>query len=344
MAEEQRAITSIDVAAESGFSQATVARVFSSPHLVSPKTRAAVEAAASRLGYVPNAIARSLKSQRTNIVAAVVPAQGEYWQHALISLSRQLSERGQQLLLFSFADGADVMKAIESVQQYRVDGMILASANVSQAHLARLNLGAMPVVAFNQPAAAGIIPSVSVDNASGTAVLAAHLVEQGCRSVMFIGGRASTSTDQSRYRGAAQELGRNGVACAYTEAGSFAYDDGYKVAAQIASLDALPDAVMVSGDELAFGVLDGFESSGIRVPADLLLTGFDGLPQASWAGYDLTTLVQSIDTLAQQAIELLLDNTESLDNTGPDEQSEIPDIVVPGTLRLGKTTRRPAHG
>ena len=338
MAEEPRAITSIDVAAESGFSQATVARVFSSPHLVSPKTRASVEAAASRLGYVPNAIARSLKSQRTNIVAAVVPAQGEYWQHALISLSRQLAERNQQLLLFSFADGADVMKAIESVQQYRVDGMILASANVSQAHLARLNLGAMPVVAFNQPAAAGIIPSVSVDNASGTAVLASHLVDQGCRSVLFVGGRASTSTDQSRYRGAAQELGRHGVACAYIEAGSFAYDDGYKVASQIGGLDRLPDAIMVSGDELAFGVLDGFEAAGVRVPDDLLLSGFDGLPQASWAGYDLTTLVQSIDTLAKQAIELLLDAPNT------DEYPEIPDIVVPGTLRLGKTTRRTAHG
>jgi len=207
MPNKARAITSVDVAAESGFSQATVARVFSSPELVSESTRATVEAAAERLGYVPNAIARSLKSQRTNIVAAVVPAHGEYWQHALTSFSRQLAERHQQLLLFSFADAADVTSAIESVQQYRVDGMILASANISEAHLARLNLGAMPVVAFNQPAAAGIIPSVSVDNASGTAALATHLVDQGCSDVLFVGGSATTSTDQRRYRGAAPDSG-----------------------------------------------------------------------------------------------------------------------------------------
>lgn len=334
---ESRAVTSVDVAAESGFSQATVARVFSSPHLVSPKTRAAVEQAAQRLGYVPNAIARSLKSQRTNIVAAVVPARGEYWQHVLTSFSRQLADRDLQLLLFSFEDGADVSSAIDSVQQYRVDGVILASANVSEVHLAQLNLGAMPVVAFNQPAAAGIIPSVSVDYAAGAAALANHLVEQECRSVLFVGGRAQTSTDQTRYRGAAQELGRHGVPCAYIEAGSFAYDDGYKIAAQIAALDALPDAVMVSGDELAFGVLDGFRTAGVDVPRDVLLTGFDGLPQASWAGYDVTTVVQSIDTLAQQSIQVLL-------NSGPQTDHPVPEIIVPGTLRIGRTTERKSHG
>lgn len=342
MSDEKRAVTSIDVAAESGFSQATVARVFSSPQLVSPKTRAVVEDAAERLGYVPNAIARSLKSQRTNIVAAVVPARGEYWQQALTSFSRQLAERDLQLLLFSFSDGTEVSRVIDSVQQYRVDGMILASSNVSQVHLARLNLGAMPVVAFNQPAAAGIIPSVSVDNAAGTAALASHLVDQNCKTVLFVGGQAAASTDQIRYRGAAQELGRQGASCAYIEAGSFAYDDGYKVAAQIASLDVLPDAVMVSGDELAFGVLDGFRIAGIDVPSDLLLTGFDGLPQASWAGYDLTTIVQSMDSLAQQSIDLLIGRAPAGSDAQDDD--ELPDIVVPGTIRIGKTTRRNLDG
>jgi LacI family transcriptional regulator len=343
MNDEQRAVTSIDVASESGFSQATVARVFSSPHLVSPKTRSAIEETARRLGYVPNAIARSLKSQRTNIVAAVVPARGEYWQQALTSFSRQLAARDLQLLLFSFSDGADVSRAIESVQQYRVDGMILASANVSQVHLARLNLGAMPVVAFNQPAAAGIIPSVSVDNAAGTAALASHLVDQQCKNVLFVGGQATASTDQTRYRGAAQELGRHSAACAYIEAGSFAYDDGYKIASQIASFDVLPDAVMVSGDELAFGVLDGFRTAGIDVPSDLLLTGFDGLPQASWAGYDLTTIVQSMDSLAEHSIEVLL-RKNSPDIYSAEAESGLPDIVVPGTIRIGKTTRRNLDG
>lgn len=340
MTNDERPVTSVDVAAESGYSQATVARVFSSPHLVSPSTRAVVEQAAERLGYVPNAIARSLKSQRTDIVAAVVPAKGEYWQHVLTCFSSQLAAQGKQLLLFSFSDSADVPSVIDSVRQYRVDGLILASANISQAHLARLNLDQMPVVAFNQPAASGIVPSVSVDNAAGTAALAEHLVEQRARSVLFVGGVESASTDQTRYRGAAQALGRHGVACAYLEAGGFDYDCGYKIASQVAAIDQLPDAIMVAGDELAFGVLDGLEDIGIHAPADVLLTGFDGLPQASWTGYDLTTVVQTVESLAEHTIATLFGESIEADAA----VGGVPEVVVPGTLRVGKTTRRNPHG
>ena len=326
----RKRVTSVDVALESGFSQATVARAFSSPHLVSEPTRQRITEVADALGYVPNAIARSLKSQRTNIVGAVVPARGEYWQQALTAFSRQLVERGRQLLLFSFDDEPDDA-VFTAVDQYRLDGLIMASARIGQRHLARGHGSETPVVAFNHPAASGIVPSVSVDNEAGTAALASHLLDQGVRSVLFVGGVASTSTDQQRYRGAAQTLGAHGVAVPYLEAGSFSYDDGYKTAAQIAEMDDRPDAVMVSGDELAFGVVDGLRSSGLDVPTDLLVTGFDGLPQASWAGYDLTTLVQSVDVLVERSIEILLG----------DAPTQTPrTIVEPGTVRIGRTTRR----
>ena len=333
-----RRVTSVDVAAEAGVSQATVARTFSSPELVSPATRAKVEAAAETLGYVPNAIARSLKSQRTNIVGAVVPATGEFWQSVISAFSAQLAARGEQLLLFSFSDADDVDAVLASVAQYRVDGLVLASALIGSGQLVRMERTGLPLVAFNQPAAAGIVPSVSVDNESGMRDLAEHVIGRGARAVQYVGGISSASTDQIRYRGAARALGERGVACPYIAAGGFAYDDGYKAAARIAQADDLPDAVMVAGDELAFGVLDGLESGGIRVPDDLILTGFDGLPQASWAGYDLTTLVQSTDVLVEKAVELTLDRRDSDQTARSDDASAPADIVVPGTIRIGKTT------
>ena len=328
----EKRVTSVDVAAESGVSQATVARAFGSPELVAPETRARVEAAAQRLGYVPNAIARSLKSQRTNIVAAVFPTKGEYWQHVLTDFSRQLAAENKQLLVFSFADPAQVDAVLDTVAQYRVDGVILASAAIDQRQLARMEHSAAPVVAFNQPAAAGIVPSVSVDNEAGTAELAAHLIERDVRSVTFVGGLSTTSTDQIRYRGAARELGEAGVGCAYVEAGSFSYEDGYKIADQLAE-QPLPDAFMVGGDELAFGVLDGLRAVGIDVPGQVLLTGFDGLPQASWNAYDLTTVVQATDALVERAIATLADDAV-----------DAPDVVVPGVLRIGTTTTRTRDG
>lgn len=331
----RKEVTSVDVAVVAGVSQSTVGRAFSSPEKVSPATRKKIQAVADQLGYVPNVIARSLKSQRTNIVGAVVPAFGEYWQSVLTSFSRQLAKKDHQLLLFSFAEPGDVDGVLASVAQYRLDGLILASATIAEAQLLRMRESDRPVVAFNHPAAAGIVPSVSVDNEAGMASLAMHLIDKGARRILYVGGVSSASTDQTRYRGALSTLRKHGAECTYLEAGEFTYEAGYKIAPRIAEMHATTDAVMVSSDEVAFGVSDGLQSAGIRVPDDLLLTGFDGLSQSAWAGFDLTTLVQATDVLVARAIEILLGEGRPSDS-GPGEIS----VVVPGTIRYGKTTGR----
>ncbi len=326
-------MTSVDVASESGVSQATVARVFSSPHLVSDDTRSRVEEVAARLGYVPNAIARSLKSERTNIIGAVVPAFGEYWQNVLTEFSRQLARADRQLLLFSFADPEDVDVALAAVAQYRLDGLLLASATIGTEQLSRTGNQDIPVVAFNQPAAVGLVPSVSVDNEAGMSELARHLIAVGITEAVYVGGIAGASTDQLRYRGAVSTLAEAGVALPYIEAGAYTYEAGYKTAAHIVERDSVPHAVMVGSDEVAFGLSDGLQAAGLRVPDDILLTGFDGLPEASWASYDLTTLVQNTSVLVSHAVKLLMADVTP--------QGESPaNVVVPGTLRPGRTTRR----
>lgn len=263
------------------------------------------------------------------MIGAVVPARGEYWQGVLTAFSRQLAGSDRQLLLFSFEDADDVDQALAAVDQYRLDGLILASANISEHRLARMRRPGTPVVVFNQPAAKGLLPLVTVDNEAGTSGLATHLADLGAKSVLYIGGISSTSTDEIRYRGAAKALGSFGIACPYIEAGQFTYEAGYDVAASIVAGGSLPDALMVGSDEVAFGVIDGLRTSGINAPEDILITGFDGLPQAAWSGYDLTTLVQPIDVLVGEAIEMLLRGN------GVDDP---PAVVAPGAIRIGKTT------
>ncbi len=335
MGASSRRVTSVDVATEAGVSQATVARVFASPQLVAASTKARVLAVAERLGYVPNAIARSLKSQRTNMFGAVVPAAGEYWQGVVTAFSSQLAAQGRQLLLFSFSDPSEVDSALRSLAQYRLDGVILASSTISQAQFARALRSDLPLVAFNQPDAASVIPSVSIDNEAGMRVLADHLIDKRCNSALFVGGVAGASTDQMRYRGAASQLGHHGVACPYLEAGAFSYKAGHDCVERILARSTLPDAVMVSSDEVALGIIDGFKSAGVRVPDDVLLTGFDGLPQASWAGYDLTTISQPIDLLVERALNLLLATKHA--------EAEPPSIVVDGVPRFGASTRPPTN-
>ena len=322
-------VTGHDVATEAGVSQATVARVFSAPEKVAEATRTKVLAAAERLGYVPNAIARSLKAQRTDIVGAVVPATGEYWQHVLTTFSRSLNERRKQLLLFSFDTPSQLESLLQTVAQYRVDGLILASANISPAQLSTMAHNNLPVVAFNQPAALDLVPSVTVDNELGMRQLAEHLVGKHVQRAVFVGGVASTSTDQTRYRGAVAAFGDHDIPCPYVEAGAFSYDAGYKVARSLAEA-GLPDAVMVASDEVAFGLIDGLRELSIEAPRDVLITGFDGLPQAAWAGYDLTTLEQPTELLVEHAIASVIDPAT--------DDGAAASVIVPGTIRQGRTT------
>jgi len=305
--------------------------VFSSAETVSPAAEAKVREAAERLGYVPNAIAGSLRSNRTGIIGAVVPAHSEYWQGVLTSLSHRLVDQGKQLLLFSFADTDHVEAALESVQRYWLDGLVRASSTLTRDHLARMNQPNQRVVVFNQPAAEGLLPVVTVDNEAGAHDLAAHLIDQEVQTTVFVGTMATASTDQLRYRGASTALAARGIACPYVESGAFSYDAGYKIAAHFLNGAERPDAIMAGNDAVALGLIDGRRNGGVDVSGDVLVTGFDGLPQASWAGYDLTTLVQPHDVLVEQTLDLIF--RESDDSAHAVR-------VVPGTVRVGTTTRR----
>lgn len=331
--QQRETVTSFDVARRAGVSQSTVARVFARPEMVSTATRQRVLRAAESLGYVPSAIAGGMRNQRSGLVGIVVPSTGEYWQGVIAEFARQIGDGSRQLLVTSFRDVQGVETAIHSISRYRLDGLVLASSTIGVGQISKLVGSTMPIVAFNQPAAAGLAALVGVDNKGGAASIAEHLLSQGVRSVAFVGGVASASTDQLRYRGAVEVLGARNVSCRYIEAGSFTYDAGFKIGAVAADEEQLPDAFMVAADEVAFGVLDAMRKRGVRVPQDVLVTGFDGVPQSFWEGYDLTTLVQPVERMVASALDLLVDGN-------PDEP-----VTIEGELRIGNSSRREAgHG
>lgn len=322
--------TSFDVARKAGVSQSTVARVFARPNLVSPETRALVLSAAEKIGYVPSAIAGGMRKQKSGLIAIVVPAGGEYWQNVVTEFARQVGDGGRQLLVTSFRDASGVESAIRSVSRYRLDGLVLASSVIGAGQIARLADTTTPVVAFNQPAAEGLIASVMVNNQSGAAAIAEHLLEKGARNPIFVGGVASASTDRLRYRGAVEVFGAKSVSCAYVEAGGFNYEAGFKVGVGSAEWTSTHDAIMVAADELAFGVLDGLRANQRRVPDDVMVTGFDGLPQTAWEGYSLTTLVQPIEQLVSASLASLVAHDTSAS------------VIVDGVLRTGRSTNKEA--
>jgi DNA-binding LacI/PurR family transcriptional regulator len=147
-----------------------------------------------------------------------------------------------------------------------------------------------------------------------------------------VGGIRSATTDQARYRGAAQNLAEAGIPCRYVLAGEFSYDAGYKAADKVAALDDPPDAVMAGSDAIAFGLMDGLRAKGISVPDTMSVTGFDGLPQSTWRAYDLTTIEQPMQELARLAVETLVDRIENDEPTTPERRLLEGHLKIRGTV------------
>ena len=310
-----RSVTSLDVARAARVSQATVSRAFNSPSRVTPDKRERVYESASELGYVPNAIGRSLSLQSSRIIAVVVPAASEYYQHALGALARHVIPKDYQLLLFESFEAEHLEVVFTSIPRYHVDGVIVASSLVPVVEVQSLVTRGLPVLMFNQEVDSGDAASVSIDNEAGMRQLAGHLVETGHRSVCFVGGMRAAGTDRARYRGACERLAEAGVACRYLLAGAYTYEAGLAAAERMAERDEWPEAVMAASDALAFGVMDGLRERGLAVPDDISVTGFDGLPQAAWNSYRLTTIEQPMDDLARLGVETLVDRIENSHST-----------------------------
>jgi len=329
-------VTSVDVAQLAEVSQATVSRAFTNPDTVAPEKRRRIFEAASQAGYVPNAIGRSLASQSSRIIAVVVPAASEYYQHALGALARHVIPSGYQLLLFESFEPAHIEVVLTSIPRYNVDGVITASSVVPVSRVQPLIAQGIPVLMLNQDVSSGDVASVSVDNEAGTRELAGSLSETGHRSVCFVGGVRSSTTDQARYRGAAEHLGEVGIPCRYVLAGEFSYEAGFRAADEIVALDDPPDAVMAGADAIAFGLMDGLRAKGILVPETMSVTGFDGLPQSTWRTYDLTTIEQPMQELARLAVETLVDQIENDQPTKPARQLLQGHLQIRGTVEKRK--------
>jgi len=308
-----------------------VSRAFTTPDLVASDKRERIYETATQLGYLPNAIGRSLSSRSSRIIAVVVPAADEYYQHALGALTRHVIPNDYQLLLFESFESAHLEVVLTSIPRYNVDGVIVASSIVPISQVQPLVDSGLPVLMFNQDVTSGHVASASVDNMAGMRALAVLLAENGHRSVCFVGGVRSATTDQARYQGASEYLAEVGIPCEYMPSGAFTYEAGYAAAGEIAAFAARPDAVMAASDAIAFGVIYGLRGHGIAVPGEISVTGFDGLPQSAWKSYDLTTIEQPMQELSRLAVETLVDRIENDEPTTPTRR------LLEGHMRIRST-------
>lgn len=316
IANENRRVTSYDVAQVAGVSQSAVSRCFKPGASVSKATYALVMKAAALLDYIPNAAARSLITRRSNMVALIITNQANlYYPELLAEISQQFTARGKRVLLFTLQREADVDRVLADVWQYQVDGVI-AAARLSEAHVAEFERRRMPLVLFNRTLREHAVNTVTCDHAEAGRMLASRLAAAGHRQFGIIGGNMDSSVASERRRGAVERIAELGLPTPAVVPGEYDYRSGaLGLKAIIAQLGSVPDAIICGSDVMAIGCLDcARHELGLDVPGQLSVAGFDAVEPSNWISYNLTTLRQPLPKMAAAAAELLcarIDHHES---------------------------------
>jgi DNA-binding LacI/PurR family transcriptional regulator len=331
MASMKTPVTSFDVARLAQVSQSAVSRTFTPGASVSEATRLRVLDAAQKLGYRPNAHARSLITGRSRIVGLVLSyLENLFYPVALQRLAERLQNDGYHLLLFvNHNPNADEL--VTELMQYHVDGIVLAATTLSSALARSCADAGIPVVLFNRvmgSGGGGTVSSVRSDNVAGGRLLAQHLAQQGRRRIGFIAGNEESSTNLERERGFREGLAEAGLHIWARSTGNYDFEQAKAATRQMfGSGGELPDAVFVASDHMAFAAMDTLRFElGLRVPEDVAVVGYDNVPQAAWGAYQLTTVEQPVDPMVEATARLLQRQMRD------DDERQVENVVVPVRL------------
>ncbi len=331
----RRRATSYDVAELAGVSQSAVSRVFQDGASASKAMRDRVMVAANKLGYRPNAIARGLITQRSNMVAVVISKLTNlYYPEVLVQLTQHFSEQGVRVLLFALENEGDTRKVLEQMLQFRVDG-ILTAAMFTPEQLETIENAGIPVVFYNRTLKDQLVSSVRCDQEEGERWLVDELVAAGHRTFGIVEGPPDSVVGLERKTGALNELSAQGITDITSVSGDFGYETGRACFAQLMKKrGSPPDAVIAANDVMAIGCVDeAREGFGLRAPEDISIVGFDGVGPARYAAYDITTVRQPVHRMTQSAASMLIERIEDPE-LSPEKRSFSGKLIRGGSARL----------
>ncbi len=299
--------TSYDVARESGVAQSTVSRCFQPGSHISPATRARVTSVANRLGYLPNALARSLITRRSNLVGVVATnytLRGN--PDVVYALGESLAAAGKQLLLITVESDAAGIADLRGVLEYPVAGLISCVLLADDA-VRDIQWRGVPLVLYNRHSRRIAVDGVTSNHEAAAAEIAVRLVAAGHRNFLCVAGPPDAPVSRLRRDGFAQALACRGIHEVPVIDTDFSYAGGRHGLLQHVAAIGQPSAVFCTNDQLAMGVMDACRFQlGLSVPRDVSVVGFDDVAEGGRPGYELTTMQQPSVQMARIAVDILV--------------------------------------
>ncbi|WP_295929702.1 LacI family DNA-binding transcriptional regulator [uncultured Xanthomonas sp.] len=305
------ATTIYDIAKHVGVTAGTVSRALSRPEKVLPATRARIEQAAAALGYVPNTVARTLKTQRSGKLLVTVPdIANPFFAQILQGAEDAAQAVGYAVLLGDTQHQPDrEERYAQMLRRNEADGLIVLGHRLppTAREIVKQQGAAAPVVNGCEFDPALGIPSVHIDNAAAARAVMDHLYGLGHARIAVVGGPPDNPLHQQRLEGVrASAKARRRLRSLTVVPGDFSVESGHAAAMALLRRAPAPTAIFCFSDQMALGALAACRDLGIRVPDDLSIVGFDDLASSSYLTPPLTTIRQPMRDIGVRAVNLLL--------------------------------------
>jgi DNA-binding LacI/PurR family transcriptional regulator len=312
-----------DIAKELGVSLATVSRALADSPDISSETKERVWATAEALNYLPNLMARSLRSKRTRVVGVVVQeVASEFGAQAIRGIHDELTRCGYQMLLSSGSTSPDQERiAVSMLLERSVDGLIVADVihRVVEALPAELEGARLPIVFVNRrPQVTTVASFVGPDDVFGGYLATEHLISHGHRRIGHLAGPTEWQASWDRLDGYRRALADYGLP--YDERlvvrGDWTLESGHSATRLLLDQPDPPTAIFVANDVMAAGTIDVARERGLSLPNDLALVGFDAREMSRYLRPTLTTVTRPTYDLGRNAATLLVEQIMKL-RSGP---------------------------
>ncbi len=326
-----------DVAAQAGVSVATVSKVINGRYGVAAATFARVQAVIDELGYEASLVARSLRNHRTNVIGILVADLEPFSTELLKGAADAIRDTDYELVVY--AAGGRTADHVGWERRYLsrlsgtlVDGAVLVTPTVIDVRYSA------PIVAVDPHTGPSDLPTIDSDNRYGAQLATEHLLGLGHRRIAMLTGRPDLQSAQLREDGFRQAMAAAGVPVEPELVQIGGYDPTVSAEATRRLLAAAepPTAIFAANDVSAIAAIEVATGSGLRVPDDLSVVGFDNVPDSALCTPPLTTVDQPIRQMGRHAVDLLI-------RLIAQEPIDSPHQTLPTSLVVRRSTRPPGR-
>jgi LacI family transcriptional regulator len=310
-----------DIAVAAGVSLGTVSNVLNHPDRVSERTRARVEKVMAELGFVPNESARQLRAGRSRTLAYVVlDATNPFFTDVARGVEEIVADRDLSLFMCNSDNRADRERVyLTRLEEQRVAGVLLTPVDPDSPVLDQISGRGTPIVIVDRTRSGQTHCSVAVDDLLGGRLALEHLLDLGHERMAFIGGPSTIGQVRDRHAGAlaaCTDAGLDESHLTRIDTAGLTVGEGRLAAQRLLGIPSSrrPTAAFCANDLLALGLLQQCVTSGVRVPDDLAIVGYDDIEYAGAAAVPLTSVRQPRLQLGRTAADLLLDEVANPDH------------------------------